>query len=160
MSACASDSQSLFCCCAAAPACGGDEGNSEVSRAEYRDLLATAVADFGPRVDELEEFDETGAQAQEQGERLLEALRRQAEVLRDVEPPADVQAAHDDFVQGLEELSDHIEAELGDMEATPELDADRVEDRLLREGAADAAIATLERAGRALVDAGYAENGG
>ena len=145
---------------AAAPSCGGDEGNSEVSTAEYRDLLAKAVADFGPRVDELEAFDETGAQAQEQGKRLLEALRRQAEVLGDVEPPADVRAAHDDFVQGLEELSDHIEAELDDMEATPELDADLVEDRLLREGDADAAIATIERAGRALIEAGYAENGG
>jgi hypothetical protein len=142
-----------------AASCGGEETGGQVSAAEYRELLAAAIADYGPRVDELEAFDVTGAEAQEEGARLLDALRRQAEALGAVEPPSDVREPHEELVAGLEELSDHIEAELDEMETSPEPDADRVEDRLLREGGANPAIAKLERAGQALVDAGYAEGG-
>jgi hypothetical protein len=145
---------------AVAAACGGDEGSRQVSATEYSELLEAAVADFGPRIDELEEFDVTGAQAQEQGARLLDALRRQVDTLGGVEPPAGANEAHDELVDGLDELSDHIAAELADMEMSPESDADRVEDRLLREGEANPAFAKLERAGQALFEAGYLEEGG
>jgi hypothetical protein len=146
---------------AALSACGGDGGEREpVSADEYRRVLATASRDFGTKIDDVEDFDTTGAETKAEGKRLLEALRRQVDVLDEVEPPEDVAAPHEDLVEGLDSLADHVESELEALEHEAAVSGDEVEYRLLSSPSVEPTFQKLEAAGRQLVEAGYAPAAG
>lgn len=143
------------------PACAGDGGDREpVSAAEYRRALATAFRDVGGRIDLVEAVDNTGDETEAQGKLLLEALRRQVDVLDEIGPPEDVVTAHEDLVEGLDELGDHVGSELEALEEETDVSSDEVEDRLFRSPHVEPAIQKIQEAGGRLVEAGYAPDDG
>ena len=118
-------------------------------------MLATAYQDFGSRIDDVEDFDDSGAETKAEGKLLLEALRRQADSLAEIEPPEEVATAHEELVDGLEALGDHVESELEALEQDTAASGDEVEDRLLSSPSVEPTVQKLEAAGRQLVEAGY-----
>lgn len=137
-------------------ACGGDgDGRREVSRGEYRAMLEAFVQDVGKSIDDVEDFDVTGEQTQNEGKLLVAALERQTDILAEVDPPNAIEQAHDDFLGAARDILAHVDAELELVTEEPGASGDEVEDRLLRSPAVEPAIRKLESAAREINRAGY-----
>jgi hypothetical protein len=136
-------------------ACGSGAAEPEISQAEYRRALIEANHDVGSRVDDVEDFDETGSLTKAEGRLLLAALRRQTARLDEIEPPSDAEEAHESLLEGLEALLDHVDSELAALEGDNDASGDEVEDRLLRSTHANPAFNQIEKAFRQLEEAGY-----
>jgi hypothetical protein len=137
-------------------ACGGDgDERREISRGEYRSMLEEFVQDVGRSVDDVEDFDTTGKQTQNEGRLLVAALERQTDILAGVDPPNAIQRAHEDFLEAAREIRAHVDAELELLAEEPGASGDEVEDRLLRAPAVEPVFQKLESAAREIDRAGY-----
>jgi hypothetical protein len=137
-------------------ACGGDgDDRREVSRGEYRAMLEEFVQDVGRSVDEVEDFDVSGRQTQNEGRRLVAALERQTDLLAGIDPPNAIEPAHEDFLGAARDVLAHVDAELELLAEEPGASGDEVEDRLLRSPEVEPAIKKLESAAREINRAGY-----
>ena len=95
-----------------AAGCGG--GDDRLSQGEYEDRVADVGTNLEQSFDDLSgTFDEgDGASlddAADQIGQIQEDMRQRADELDDVEPPEDVQEAHDKLVEGLQGFADDLD---------------------------------------------------
>lgn len=137
-------------------ACGSDgDERREISRGEYRSMLEAFVQDVGRSIDDVEDFDVTGKQTQNEGRLLVAALERQTDILATVDPPNAIERAHEDFLDAARDILAHVDAELERLAEERGATGDEVEYRLLRSPAVEPAIQKLESAAREINRAGY-----
>jgi len=97
---------------ALAAGCGGGGGGSELSKSEYQKevqavgkTLSTSIDDLGSAVSGSGDLEEAAGQI----DALQEALKGAADDLAELEPPSDVESAHDKLVEGIRGFADGLD---------------------------------------------------
>ncbi len=95
-----------------AAGCGG--GDDRLSQGEYEDRVADVGTDLEESFDDLSGTFEQGEgasldEAADQIGQIQESMRERADELDDLEPPEDVQEAHDKLVEGLNGFADDLD---------------------------------------------------
>lgn len=92
--------------------CGGGGGGSELSKSEYQKevqavgkTLSTSIDDLGSAVSGSGDLEEAAGQI----DALQEALKGAADDLAELEPPSDVESAHDKLVEGIRGFADGLD---------------------------------------------------
>jgi hypothetical protein len=97
--------------------CGGDDGGDQLSTADYRAEAKQICTDADKQTDAVEEPTRaTNAAIVDYFEKLLEANQRATQRFEDLDPPEELQKAHDDALAANKAGAAEVEKLIGELE--------------------------------------------